>query len=360
MSRKRRRSQAFPDLDENDNVEQTEERVELTEAEIEASRLEKEREIWDTIKEEHFEIIDQVPLTLHRQYRLMSELDQQTHGYLDDIVPLLQKYAAYRRNQDAGESPASTSAATAIPSTPIASSSNPPAPPFPKTPLRSVKVSQLASRPSTPLSLPAERMKPPETGKEILSHIAWLAEEVVSAAQEKVNLAQAAHDYISRQIQVLRQSIKEQETSIALGIRPGTQLAPILLPDVAPPSRWTKNTTGGLVLDDDDEPLEVNPTTLGIPADEPEPPTKRPARSRKGKRAAADQQTSLKITLPAMHDRLYCYCNKPSDGEMVACDNEECVNQWFHLTCTGLSRLPDESEKWYCDDCDPDKHPVYK
>ncbi|KAJ3788763.1 hypothetical protein GGU10DRAFT_306406 [Lentinula aff. detonsa] len=353
MSRKRRRSQAFPAPEEDTIAYQTEEMV-LTEEELEARRLEKEQETWETVKEEHFEIIDQVPLTLHRQYTLMGELDQQTHGYLDDLAPLLQKYVAYRRNLVAGAS--SIPSPPIVLSAPIASSSNISAP---KTPLRSVvPASVINSRPSTPLSLPAERIKPPETGKEILSHVAWLAEELVGAAQEKVNLARAAHDYISRQIQVLGQSIKEQEASIALGIRPGTQLAPILLPDVAPPSRWTKNTAGGLVLDDDDEPVDKNPTTLGIPADEAEKQTKRSTRSRKGKQSGADQSMSLKITLPAMYDnRLYCYCNKPSDGEMVACDNENCANQWFHLSCTGLSRLPDESETWYCDDCDPDKSP---
>jgi hypothetical protein len=283
-------------------------------------------------------------------------------GYLDDLVPALRKYAAFRRNVETGFSPMQITTDSKLPSTPIPSSSTP----FPpKTPVRSL--SAMTPRTSTPtsMSLPAERIKPPETGKEMLSHVAWLAEELISAAQEKVNLAQAAHDYISRQIQVLGQSIKEQEASIALGTRPGTQLAPILLPDIAPPSRWTKNITGTLVLDDDEPENQTGeaPTTLGILVDDTEQPIKRP-RGRKGKRPTVvnnDSITSLKITLPAMYDnRLYCYCHKPSDGEMVACDNEQCVNQWFHLSCTGLSTLPEESETWYCDDCDPEKIPSKK
>ncbi|KAJ4488305.1 hypothetical protein J3R30DRAFT_3363914 [Lentinula aciculospora] len=361
MSRKRRRAQAFPGSDDNAEEEQDREAAAITNEDLETGRLEKEWEIWETVKEEHFEIVDQVPLTLHRQYTLMGELDQQTHGYLDDLLPLLQQYVAYRHNLEAGPSTLPSFAAPTTHSTPTAfSSNNTSTPLLLQTLLRSQRPSALTPRPSTPLSLPAERVKPPETGKEILSHVAWLAEELMSAAQEKVNLAQAAHNYISRQIQVLGQSIKEQEASIALGIRPGTQLAPILLPDVAPPSRWTKNAAGGLVLDDD-EPAEENPTTSGIPSNETENPTKRSTRARKGKHPVAlgtEQSMSLKITLPAMYDnRLYCYCNKPSDGEMVACDNENCVNQWFHLSCIGLSQLPDESETWYCDDCDPDRSP---
>jgi hypothetical protein len=41
----------------------------------------------------------------------------------------------------------------------------------------------------------------------------------------------------------------------------------------------------------------------------------------------------------------YCYCNDVSYGEMVACDNESCEREWFHLKCAGLSRAPDENSK---------------
>lgn len=41
----------------------------------------------------------------------------------------------------------------------------------------------------------------------------------------------------------------------------------------------------------------------------------------------------------------YCYCNDVSYGEMVACDNEACAREWFHLKCAGLIRAPDENSK---------------
>lgn len=41
----------------------------------------------------------------------------------------------------------------------------------------------------------------------------------------------------------------------------------------------------------------------------------------------------------------YCYCNDVSYGEMVACDNEACPREWFHLRCAGLSKAPDENSK---------------
>jgi chromatin modification-related protein YNG2 len=70
----------------------------------------------------------------------------------------------------------------------------------------------------------------------------------------------------------------------------------------------------------------------------------------------------------AEDERLYCFCQKQSYGDMVACDNENgCPYEWvcdfvarhclsvltilfkFHLSCVGLKQpVP---EKWYCDEC---------
>ncbi|RPD80838.1 hypothetical protein L226DRAFT_121828 [Lentinus tigrinus ALCF2SS1-7] len=48
--------------------------------------------------------------------------------------------------------------------------------------------------------------------------------------------------------------------------------------------------------------------------------------------------------------KLYCYCQKRSYGEMIGCDNESCPLQWFHLSCVNLTpeNLP---QTWYCDEC---------
>ncbi|KAF2401037.1 hypothetical protein EJ06DRAFT_582027 [Trichodelitschia bisporula] len=47
----------------------------------------------------------------------------------------------------------------------------------------------------------------------------------------------------------------------------------------------------------------------------------------------------------------YCYCNDVSYGEMVACDNDGCKGEWFHLQCAGLTKAPAKDSKWYCNDC---------
>lgn len=53
-------------------------------------------------------------------------------------------------------------------------------------------------------------------------------------------------------------------------------------------------------------------------------------------------------------NELYCICNLPSYGNMIACDGKKCPNpsQWYHLECVGFSdgRHPDT---WLCPECDP-------
>ncbi|KAI2794788.1 hypothetical protein POX_a01389 [Penicillium oxalicum] len=47
----------------------------------------------------------------------------------------------------------------------------------------------------------------------------------------------------------------------------------------------------------------------------------------------------------------YCYCNEVSFGEMVACDNDNCPREWFHLSCVGMTKPPGKNVKWYCNEC---------
>ncbi|KAF8077859.1 hypothetical protein FPV67DRAFT_1463232 [Lyophyllum atratum] len=51
-------------------------------------------------------------------------------------------------------------------------------------------------------------------------------------------------------------------------------------------------------------------------------------------------------------ERLYCFCQKQSYGDMIACDNEGgCPFEWFHLSCVGMKQPT--PEKWYCSVCLP-------
>ena len=46
--------------------------------------------------------------------------------------------------------------------------------------------------------------------------------------------------------------------------------------------------------------------------------------------------------------RTYCVCKSFSEeGDMVGCDK---CDQWFHISCLKLKRLP-KAKTWYCKDC---------
>ncbi|GAA6047882.1 Chromatin modification-related protein [Rhodotorula toruloides] len=47
----------------------------------------------------------------------------------------------------------------------------------------------------------------------------------------------------------------------------------------------------------------------------------------------------------------YCFCHRPSFGEMIGCDAPDCKIEWFHLNCIGLKESPEGS--WYCSQCEP-------
>lgn len=49
----------------------------------------------------------------------------------------------------------------------------------------------------------------------------------------------------------------------------------------------------------------------------------------------------------------YCLCHQVSYGEMIGCDNMDCPIEWFHFACVGLTTKP--KGKWYCPKCNQDR-----
>ncbi|XP_044169839.1 uncharacterized protein LOC114950648 [Acropora millepora] len=63
--------------------------------------------------------------------------------------------------------------------------------------------------------------------------------------------------------------------------------------------------------------------------------------------------TSAKDVSPTVKggdSKEFCYCKGGEHGQMVGCDDEECIYQWFHLECLKLKAFP-KSKTWYCPDC---------
>lgn len=46
---------------------------------------------------------------------------------------------------------------------------------------------------------------------------------------------------------------------------------------------------------------------------------------------------------------VYCICQKPEHGAMIACDNPQCPNKWFHFGCENVGEVP--KGNWFCSTC---------
>lgn len=154
---------------------------------------------------------------------------------------------------------------------------------------------------------------------------------------------------MDRHIRLLDQSIKEQEAAIALGVRPGTHLAPILLPEVIVPGSRPARPIHSSPIPEDAGGGGEGGMTLGMvggggPNEAPARPRGRGGKKGRGRpkketemgeaapaatvaATAAMMSRSRGITrsskaivpeeLPAAADEpRYCYCNQVSFGEV--------------------------------------------
>jgi hypothetical protein len=60
----------------------------------------------------------------------------------------------------------------------------------------------------------------------------------------------------------------------------------------------------------------------------------------------------VQLDLPVdPNEPVYCLCRQVSFGEMIACDDPECVEEWFHFQCVGLTPSNRPTQKWLCPKC---------
>ncbi|XP_041359224.1 inhibitor of growth protein 1-like [Gigantopelta aegis] len=86
---------------------------------------------------------------------------------------------------------------------------------------------------------------------------------------------------------------------------------------------------------------------------------KEKAPKKKKKRKVKKERDDSPVDQPIDPDEpTYCLCNQVSYGEMIGCDNDKCVIEWFHFNCVGLTYKP--KGKWYCPNCRGDKPTVKK
>jgi len=66
--------------------------------------------------------------------------------------------------------------------------------------------------------------------------------------------------------------------------------------------------------------------------------------------AANTQDIEAATSSNSVHlDQTWCSCNGKEEGRMIACDNSDCLIEWFHYQCVGIKRK--SKGKWYCPQC---------
>ena len=60
-------------------------------------------------------------------------------------------------------------------------------------------------------------------------------------------------------------------------------------------------------------------------------------------------EDSTSTRSPATDSEQWCYCQGPEEGEMIFCEMDGCLIEWFHTKCLQLTTIP--KGKWICLDC---------
>lgn len=182
-----------------------------------------------------------------------------------------------------------------------------------------------AERQQEAMVSPSKRQKVAAAGAAASTELAQRIEhnmnETIKLSEEKMNRAQQIYDYIDQHIRKLDKDLKSFEAEVAkerqrLGLPavPGTE------GELGGPSgvdgRRKRGGKGGA----------ATPAPVHVPTSE--------------------ELYHAALAVADATEPTYCYCNRISFGEMIACDNVECPIEWFHFECVGLT--PENRPKGEC------------
>lgn len=100
-------------------------------------------------------------------------------------------------------------------------------------------------------------------------------------------------------------------------------------------------------LSSDDEGSGASPTPSSLPRSQADGAGDRRDRSGRGNHHDASDEDDDEEG--DEDNTLYCLCQRPSFGEMIGCDNDNCDYQWFHYGCVGIKEQP--PGEWLCPAC---------
>ncbi|GAA5968460.1 hypothetical protein JCM11641_007643 [Rhodosporidiobolus odoratus] len=295
---------------------------------VTAEELDEKARIYDLVAEEYHDIVTELPLEYHRAFALLKELEDQQQTHTTNLRTSLEAYIASLSNPSFAPSPA-----------PSTSTADEPLP----------KIS--------------------DNAKEKMQELARLATAGVRAGEDKVGLAVSLYELVDRHIRRLDADLAKSEDSLVLGLRQDT------LPSHDAPAAGRKSPPGAttsraaIALGEHDA-YDADLAQSGEDAEgsvaarrtrkKPEKTAQELEKEREWKRRKEMQklerrekkkeEQQVQVGMPIdPNEPVYCYCQRVSFGEMIACENEDCSREWFHLDCVSLDAAPEGS--WYCDDC---------
>lgn len=199
----------------------------------------------------------------------------------------------------------------------------------------------LASSSAEPDPIKKEEEGAPSAASERHAQLAQIyaaSQSAVSMGEEKLALAVAAYDTIDRHIRRLDIDLLKNERSLHAGLRKeltddtpseGTAPLPLASDRFSPEGQHLTFWSGLVSLD----PLtclaylkEHLATELAALEAQPKRGHKRTASQQATPDAAGIARIAEADIDPS--EPRYCYCNRVSYGEMVACDNDDCPREW--------------------------------
>ncbi|UZJ53190.1 hypothetical protein CBS101457_002510 [Exobasidium rhododendri] len=333
------------------------------EGEVDEETLEEEKiKRYERWAEEYYEIVEQLPLELHRTFALMKELEFKMQDRIRATASHAKSYRDARIAQRSAmllqkAKPAAKVAVPEVVHPEYGTSSDRDAEGEDDDgAFHEVEALLVEESPSAPPNAaPSTSELAREERQVMLRKVADASLEAIRAAEEKVGLAVTAYDWVDRHIRRLDGDLQRSESSLLLGLRAGTEA-----------SRGVRDALG-ISEGDNLYNRREGQTQWGDDSVMSNQSTPLPVTLAKRKKGATKDRTigemdSSNLSASLMTDMAidpnepkYCYCDQVSSGDMVACDDEDCPREWFHYHCVGLTAPP--KGRWYCLFCAP---PGYK
>ncbi|KAF2416197.1 hypothetical protein EJ08DRAFT_644031 [Tothia fuscella] len=158
--------------------------------------------------------------------------------------------------------------------------------------------------------------------------------------------AASAEPPASKRTSESSRGLREKRRASVVDAHPVSDPAPVSAAMQPRTTRGGRRPAPGLVTADEDGKGKVS---VGKRKAAPKKKGTAPKKENGGKTVTTAEDGWDEVIDP--DEPRYCLCGDVSYGTMIACENEDCEIEWFHLACVNLEAIPPRRVKWYCPDC---------